>query len=394
MDQRNRTKEKIYDEQGVLLYEGFTRKGKPYGAGIVYYPDGTIFQEGVFDINGLVAGSEYYPDGEVHFQGMFRICRKEGVNDPAYGTLFTWKGEAKETGEFPVGKPTSDKEAEKMAMLRRNNVPEEDIPKISYFTWDDEIEEAGELERKEASETTHTANSETKNEEKTEDAEAVWGKLYDEEGRLRYEGFVKKGKPYSAGTTYFASGAMYQEGIFNIKGLVCGREYYPNGQRRFEGIFSICHGYGPNYPIYGDFYTRGGTLSFSGKFWLYNSNVGRRTVARPEGYGGIPQSEKLGISYYMWEGDRDEPEEEDDPAMMTMPTFEEFEQLVQEDLREKLRVYPKNEVEAYLVGEDVTKMIDERYEEGVEKYRGGRITGKVFRIGIVSSTTECLSLMF
>lgn len=33
----------IRDSEGVLLYEGAVRNGKPYGAGTAYFSDGTIY---------------------------------------------------------------------------------------------------------------------------------------------------------------------------------------------------------------------------------------------------------------------------------------------------------------------------------------------------------------
>ena len=48
---------KIYNGD-VLVYEGFTINGKPYGAGTTYYKNGNKFEEGVFDVKGFVAGNQ------------------------------------------------------------------------------------------------------------------------------------------------------------------------------------------------------------------------------------------------------------------------------------------------------------------------------------------------
>ena len=86
---------------------------------------------------------------------------------------------------------------------------------------------------------------------------AEWIQLFYSPDHIKYEGFTVEGKPFGAGRTYYMNGAIYQEGVFDVKGLVYGREYYPSGVLRFEGAYRINKGYGPNYPVYGKCDARG-----------------------------------------------------------------------------------------------------------------------------------------
>ena len=65
--------------------------------------------------------------------------------------------------------------------------------------------------------------------------QVVYRKLHDEDGNLVYEGLTLDYSPYGFGKAYFANGKLYREGIFDIKGIVQGKEYYPSGRLRFEG---------------------------------------------------------------------------------------------------------------------------------------------------------------
>ena len=56
-----------------------------------------------------------------------------------------------------------------------------------------------------------------------------WKRLYDEKGILVYEGFTKNNKPCGAGASYFTNGNVYQEGIFGVKGFLCGRSIIRTG---------------------------------------------------------------------------------------------------------------------------------------------------------------------
>ena len=130
--------------------------------------------------------------------------------------------------------------------------------------------------------------------------ERTWKQIFSEDNVLLYEGFTVFGKPFGAGTIFFENGRIYQEGIFDVKGFVCGREYYPSGKLRFEGTYEINRGYGPNIPVYGKFYSEAGTLRFDGKLTVRRGGVGYPTVEKPKGFGPVPQ-ETPKPDFFMWE---------------------------------------------------------------------------------------------
>lgn len=133
--------------------------------------------------------------------------------------------------------------------------------------------------------------------EKTE-----WKKLFSEDNRLLYEGFTYKDKPCGTGVAYFSNGAKYQEGQFGIKGLLSGKEYYPNGSLRFEGEFRLNRAYGPNPPVSGSFYDSEGKLLYQGEFKLHRGGVGYPAVEVPEEYGPIRQKDHPeDLKYPMWD---------------------------------------------------------------------------------------------
>ena len=115
-----------------------------------------------------------------------------------------------------------------------------------------------------------------------------WEILRDEDGAVQYEGFTDGHRPWGAGTTYYPTGIIYQEGVFGAKGLLCGREYYPNGQLRFEGLYRYNRNYGPNIPVYGRFYDEDGVKQIEGKFKIQCGGVGYPTVIKPENFGPVP----------------------------------------------------------------------------------------------------------
>lgn len=92
--------EKLYDENGLLAYEGETLYGKPYGMGTIYWPDGHIRQQGIFDIKGIVEGKLCYPDGSVRFEGRLDICHGYGPNFPREGKLYDPQGQLIYSGKF------------------------------------------------------------------------------------------------------------------------------------------------------------------------------------------------------------------------------------------------------------------------------------------------------
>ena len=131
-----------------------------------------------------------------------------------------------------------------------------------------------------------------------------WKTITTEEGTLLYEGFTLYNKPYGAGTLYFQNGSIFQEGVFGIKGLLCGREYYPNGKLRFEGLYELCKAYGPNYPKYGKCYDQAGNQYFSGELIVHAGGVGYPMVKFPKEFGAIPQEAHPRIEFFMWEDEK------------------------------------------------------------------------------------------
>ena len=121
-------------------------------------------------------------------------------------------------------------------------------------------------------------------------------KLYSDECDLLYEGYTVNNKPYGLGTLYFANGNKYQEGIFYIKGLSEGKEYYPNGQVKFEGVWNTTRGYGPNAPRKGNFYGTDGKLIFSGEFEIKRGGVGYPMIKYPKNYRNV-EKERPKIEY-------------------------------------------------------------------------------------------------
>lgn len=119
----------------------------------------------------------------------------------------------------------------------------------------------------------------------------VFGQLLYEDNSILYEGEMYHGKPYGKGIVYFPDGVKYQEGIFGIKGLNAGQEYYPNGQVRFDGVYRVNRAYGPNAPWKGKSYDSQGVLLFDGEFRLTAGGVGYPSVVEPEEYGPVVQKD-------------------------------------------------------------------------------------------------------
>jgi tetratricopeptide (TPR) repeat protein len=122
-------------------------------------------------------------------------------------------------------------------------------------------------------------------------------RLFAESGELLYEGFTVNDRPYGFGTAYFPDGSKYREGIFDLKGIVQGREYYPNGQVRFEGRWILTYGYGPNAPAEGIAYDENGEETYSGTFEIKRGGVGYPMIQKPKGFK-IEQKERPEIEYF------------------------------------------------------------------------------------------------
>ena len=116
-----------------------------------------------------------------------------------------------------------------------------------------------------------------------------WGKLFYQNGRLLYEGYIVDGMAYGSGTSYYPSGIPCQAGFFGPKGLICGREFYHNGQIRFEGTYQYNPGFGENWPVFGAYYDYEGNLKYYGAFDIIeeSSRSVRPYVMQPDDYGPV-----------------------------------------------------------------------------------------------------------
>lgn len=120
------------------------------------------------------------------------------------------------------------------------------------------------------------------------------GKIYYESGELLYEGGCVKLMsrhicPCGIGIQYYKDGTIKKQGLFQRRGLVCGRLYYPSGKLRFEGYFCSDRevGYGPVYPTSGIFYNEDGSINYEGDFEIKKRGLGYPTVVIPENFGTL-----------------------------------------------------------------------------------------------------------
>ena len=113
------------------------------------------------------------------------------------------------------------------------------------------------------------------------DQYAIHKELYSDNDELIYEGYTVLEKPYGLGTAYYSNGNKYREGVFGRKGLLEGKEFYSNGQLKFEGTMFENSGYGPNFPNMGNLYNKEGNLIFSGKFEWKKGGVGYPMMKYP-----------------------------------------------------------------------------------------------------------------
>ena len=80
--------------------------------------------------------------------------------------------------------------------------------------------------------------------------------------------------------------------------------------------------------------------------------------------------------------------------MEKTPTYDDFEDLVRERLRHYLSNVSDKEFDKYMNDEETQEEIREKYEDGLEKYKSGEVTYKVFTNGCVSSVVWCLNLLY
>lgn len=128
-----------------------------------------------------------------------------------------------------------------------------------------------------------------------ENGSVIHKKLFTTDGKLLYEGYTVNDRPYGLGTLYFENGNIFKEGIFDVKGIVEGKEYYPDGQVKLEGIWSITTGYGPNAPYKGCLFSENGKLVFSGKFEINKGGVGFPMIRYPTYRRNHEDSPKIGF---------------------------------------------------------------------------------------------------
>ena len=93
--------------------------GEPYilRAGVTFYKDGTVREEGIFQWGGLYYGRLYYPSGKLKFEGQFNDKhgvftgkRPEGYYGPSYpveGTFYGEDGTVIYRGKFRISKKGS-----------------------------------------------------------------------------------------------------------------------------------------------------------------------------------------------------------------------------------------------------------------------------------------------
>ena len=77
-----------------------------------------------------------------------------------------------------------------------------------------------------------------------------------------------------------------------------------------------------------------------------------------------------------------------------MPRLEEFTKAVKEIFQECWWSLTAEQVNDYIYGEEAQSVIVNRYNEAVKNYKSGKITKKIFMIGVVSSVANCLCYMY
>jgi len=136
----------------------------------------------------------------------------------------------------------------------------------------------------------------------------MWQKIYSKNKKLMYEGFTVKGKPFGTGTSYYANGNKFQEGVFDNKGLIQGREYYETGILRFEGAYKHNDTSGPNYPAFGTCYDEDGNEFFYGEIDIYTGHIEYPVVRIPQCYGPLIPKGAPDFNTHMWKANEREPE--------------------------------------------------------------------------------------
>ena len=132
---------KLYDKNGHLVYEGYTLLGKPFGRGTVYFPNGNKFQEGKFAEKGLVGyGREYWSNGKLKAEAKFIKNRRYGPNYPSVGTFYNQEGVKVFSGAFTISGGSIGGGWVHNPEGYKETLPEDQLPDIHYFMWDDRFE--------------------------------------------------------------------------------------------------------------------------------------------------------------------------------------------------------------------------------------------------------------
>ena len=190
--------------------------------------------------------------------------------------------------------------------------------------------------------------------------ELIWKKLFSAEGVLLYEGYTLHDKACGEGTAFYSDGQLYKEGVFDVKGLVKGKEYYPNGSLRFDGEYVVQKGYGPNFPKGGTCYDPNGNV-LEGSVTVRKSGSGYPMIQWPKGCERIPDEERPDIPILMW----------NDLAMTT----EELRFFVRNESWIFAKTYAQKAPHEYIVrnkingsDEDFMAMVDYIQENGIIMY--------------------------
>ena len=88
--------QKLYNQQGVLIYDGYMRNGEYHGYGKLYSNDGTLLYDGYWN-DGIYHqyGKLYNEQGQIIYEGYLDNGKKQG-----YGKLFYSNGQIKYEGNW------------------------------------------------------------------------------------------------------------------------------------------------------------------------------------------------------------------------------------------------------------------------------------------------------
>jgi len=102
---------KLFYKTGAIRFEGYILHSKnvgsePNGQGIMYFRNGKVYREGIFQHGGLLVGKEYYQSGNLKFEGRYNNRKVDGSyygpTYPVCGKFFNDEGELLYEGEFEV----------------------------------------------------------------------------------------------------------------------------------------------------------------------------------------------------------------------------------------------------------------------------------------------------